>query len=124
LPEFLSEAGIMNLKRYQENLNIQTDSIFSVLENCSTKEYNKFHVSNIGDWVSKKEFSDLLHLINAKSDLDGRISTRYIHCLHQVPEDLKSSVIPDFQLGDELIKTDRYPFYNIVPFSIHKTGRN
>lgn len=122
LPEFLSESGTKNLKRYHKNLNIQSNSIFSVLENCSVNEYNKFHISNIGDWVSKKEFSDLLHLINDKSDLGGRISSRYIHYLHPLSEELQTKVIPDFQLGNELIKTDRYPFYNIVPFSIRKTA--
>lgn len=120
LPEYLSEDGMKNLKQNHKNLDIQTDSIFSILEKCSANEFNKFHISNIGDWVSKKEFSDLLHMIISKSDSNSRISSRYIHFLHPVPDDLQTEIIPDFQLGQELIKTDRYPFYNVVPFSVRK----
>lgn len=32
-----------------------------------------------------------------------------------LPEDLRKHLIPDYQLGERLVMTDRYPFYNLVP---------
>lgn len=124
LPEFLSDTGCANIRKNRANIDIQTESIFTFLKNCPGNSYNKFHVSNIGDWVGKNEFSDLLQLIHTKSMPKGRISSRYIHYLHSLPEDLQNLITPDFRLGEELIKTDRYPFYNIVPFIINKTGKH
>ena len=124
LPEYLSDAGYVNIRKNYTNLDIQTDSIFTFLKNCPENIYNKFHVSNIGDWVDKNEFSDLLHLIHTKSKQNGRISSRYIHFLHPVPKDIQTEVIPDFQSAEEHIKTDRYPFYNIVPYVIDKTVKH
>lgn len=123
-PEFLSDSGCENIRKNHKNLKIVNDSIFTVLKNCEESYFNKFHISNIGDWVEKKEFSELLRLIHTKSPDKGRVSSRYIHYLHPVPEDLQYSVIPDYELGEELIKTDRYPFYNIVPFLIEKKDIN
>jgi len=122
LPEFLSENGILNIQKNHANLDIQTDSIVNVLENCHRGEFNKFHISNITDWVDMNEFSNLLRLIVDKSGLNGRISSRYIHHLHPVPDELCTSIRPDYQLGDKLIQTDRYPFYNIVPLIVQNKG--
>lgn len=120
LPEFLSEKGILNIRKNHDALKTQTDSILNVLKACSEREFNKFHISNISDWTEKDEFVDTLRLIHKKSDLNSKISSRYIHCMHSIPEDLYKKIRPDFLLGDELIKSDRYPFYNIVPLSIKK----
>jgi S-adenosylmethionine:diacylglycerol 3-amino-3-carboxypropyl transferase len=124
LPEFLSDAGCENIRKHHENLNIRTESIFTFLKTCQEDTYNKFHVSNIGDWVGKNEFSDLLNLIHTKSTPQGRISSRYIHYLHPVPKALQTTIIPDFSLGEKLLKTDRYPFYNIVPYSVKKAKKH
>ncbi len=120
LPKFLSEDGIIQLKRNYHKLSVQTDSIFSVLRDCMENDFNKFHISNIGDWVSKEEFSDLLKLIASKSDLNGRISSRYIHYLPVLKQEWKKTIVPDYELGNELVNSDRYPFYNIVPYKILK----
>ena len=119
-PEFLSDTGSASLRKNYMNLDIHTDSVITFMKNCRENLYTKFHLSNIGDWLSKNDFSALLHLILKKSCSNARISSRYIHYLHPIPEDLQNLIIPDVQLGKELNETDRYPFYTIVPFIIKK----
>ncbi len=35
--------------------------------------------------------------------------------LEALPEYLRKHLIPDYQLGERLVRIDRYPFYNLVP---------
>ena len=75
-------------------------------------EFNKFHLSNIGDWMSEEDYTGVLRAIQEKSENSGRIISCYIHCKHPIPDGLRNYLRPDDELGERLIKADRYPFYN------------
>ncbi len=121
LPEYLSAEGYQKVREGHSKLEFKTGSIATILKSSPDDAYNKFHLSNIGDWMSHEEFAELLNLIYQRALPGGRISTRYIHKVHSIPQNLKRKFVPDFKFGDELMKTDRYPFYKLVPLSIHKS---
>jgi S-adenosylmethionine-diacylglycerol 3-amino-3-carboxypropyl transferase len=115
LPEYLSERGIQRIRKNQEKLKFRHLSYTELLNQSRKGEFNKFHLSNIGDWMNRDEFTQILRLIKDKAASSSRIMLCYIHCNHSIPEELKNFLIPDYQLGERLVKTDRYPFYNLVP---------
>ena len=115
LPEYLSEKGFQRIRRNRGNLEFRHLSYVERLSQSRKGEFNKFHLSNIGDWMSKEEFAQILYLIGEKAASSSQIMSCYIHCRHSIPERLKNFFVPDYQLGEKLVKTDRYPFYNLVP---------
>lgn len=119
LPEYLSDEGINRIRRNCKALEISTISYVDALKQCRKGEFNKFHLSNIGDWMDKDEFASLLRLINEKSSALGRINSRYIYYKHPIPDDLKEYFLADKQLEKKLTKQDRYPFYGLSPIIIN-----
>ena len=118
-PDFLKEPGIQRIRKNWRNLEISQTSFRDKLSGSNVNHFNKLHLSNIGDWMSKEEFALLLHLVLQKSTPGARILFRYIHYNHPIPEDLAGKLEPDYELGEKLIKSDRYPFYGIVPIRVN-----
>ena len=82
--------------------------------------YNKFALSNVGDWMTQEEMKALFRLIGAHSEDRARLLLRYIHYAHPLAAELKQIFTPDPELGSRLESTDRYPFYSLLPIQIHK----
>ncbi len=118
LPEYLTEEGMDRIRRNHENLDISAMSYKEVLRQCKKGEFNKFHLSNIGDWMDKEEYAGLLRLIIEKSSGPGMINARYIYYKHPIPDDLKDSLVEDHELANKLTEQDRYPFYKLRPLMI------
>ena len=115
LPEYLSEWGIHRIRKNREKLKFRHLSYTERLDQSRKGEFNKFHLSNVGDWMSRDEFAQILRLIKEKAASSSRIMSCYIHCNHSIPEELKNFLMPDYQLGERLVKADRFPFYTMVP---------
>lgn len=115
LPEYLTEKGVLQIRKNREKLKFRHLPITERLHQSGKGEFNKFHLSNIVDWMSRDEFVCLLRLIKEKAAPSSRIVSCYLHCNYPLPEDLRKHLIPDYQLGERLVRTDRYPFYNLVP---------
>lgn len=118
-PEYLSEDGMNRIRKNHENLEIHTISIQDVLANSNTGDYNKFHLSNIGDWLSTEEYEEILRLIMERSSGNTRISSRYIYYKHPIPEDLRQIMKEEDDLASKLAGQDRYPFYQLRPLLIN-----
>ena len=119
LPEYLSEKGMARIKKNQQKVTWRLSSYTEVVEKSRKGTFNKFHLSNIGDWMSREEYADLLCLIKKKAKPPTKIFARYIHLNHEVPNELKNYLRKDDELGEELVKKDRYPFYSMVPMDVH-----
>jgi S-adenosylmethionine:diacylglycerol 3-amino-3-carboxypropyl transferase len=89
-------------------------SIEKILQDGECGRFNKIHISNIGDWMSKESMADMFRLIRDKTVPGAQIVMRYIHMNHKIPG-LVPELVADYDLGDDLVLTDRYPFYSIVP---------
>jgi S-adenosylmethionine:diacylglycerol 3-amino-3-carboxypropyl transferase len=114
-PEYLKEAGMKRIRLNHTNLDIRLQSFNEILMQHPDNYFNKLHLSNIGDWMSKDEFAGLLRLISTKSASGTKLLFRYIHYNHPIPDDLSGTMVPDYELGNKLSKIDRYPFYGLVP---------
>jgi S-adenosylmethionine:diacylglycerol 3-amino-3-carboxypropyl transferase len=120
LPEYLTETGNQLLRKRYEQLAFYHEAISDRVLNSTVGHYNKFALSDIGDWITREEYGHLLHIIGKQSAEKGRMLLRYIHYAHPVPESLRGIIQSDLQTGYELESIDRYPFYSLIPMYINK----
>lgn len=114
LPEYLSPGGLARVRRRNGHIVWREASIQAVLAEHPAGTFNKFHLSNIGDWMSRADYAGLLTLICDKAAPASRAVARYIHLDHPLPANLSGRLARDTRLAEELIKSDRFPFYNLV----------
>ncbi len=117
LPDFLQEQGIDRIRRSRDRIEFAHLSYRDVLRQAPAGEYNKFHVSNIGDWMSGSDFEDLLEAIDSKARRPYRILSRYLHSGPSVPRSLQKKMAVEVGGDGTPAANDRFPFYNIVPIS-------
>lgn len=115
LPEYLQPPGQKFLSERIHQIEFLNLTINEALEQSPQNFYNKFHLSNIGDWMRASEFDKTLALIHAKANPQSRILYRYIHIHHPIPENLDTYFKNDPELIDRLTYNDRFPFYSLVP---------
>lgn len=116
LPEYLQPE---NHDRFSGNANkivYIALPLEKILETEESGTFNKILISNIGDWMSKEAMAGLFRMIRDKTLSGTKIVMRYIHLNHKIP-DTVPELIPDYELGEDIIKTDRYPFYSLVPIN-------
>jgi hypothetical protein len=64
--------------------------------------------------MSKDSMAGVFRLIRDKTMPGARIAMRYIHLNHKIPA-FVPELVADYDLGEDLVLKDRYPFYSIVP---------
>jgi S-adenosylmethionine-diacylglycerol 3-amino-3-carboxypropyl transferase len=114
LPEYLTEEGTRRLRDRRDGIEWRLSSFEAALETAQPGAFNKFHLSNIGDWMSRREFAAVLASVAAKSGPSGRAAVRHIHLDHPVPEELRGRLARDDRRGEDLMRLDRFPFYRLV----------
>jgi S-adenosylmethionine-diacylglycerol 3-amino-3-carboxypropyl transferase len=117
-PEYLTEEGVERIRERATDIHWRLASVEGTLEGCAYGAFNKFHLSNIGDWMSRTEFAGLLTRMCAKAAAGSRAAVRYIHLDHPVPEALLGRLARNESRGEELMRRDRFPFYNLVVMEI------
>jgi S-adenosylmethionine-diacylglycerol 3-amino-3-carboxypropyl transferase len=114
LPEYLSPEGLARVRRRHGNIAWREASIEKALAQDPAGTFNKFHLSNIGDWMSRERYAGLLTHLCDRAAPASRAVARYIHLDHPLPGTLSGRLVRDARLAEELIKADRFPFYNLV----------
>ena len=114
LPEYLTEEGARRIREHPAHIAWRLASALEVLKRCDPGIFNKFHLSNIGDWMTRDEYAAVLALICDKAAVASRTAVRYIHLNHPVPEALRDRIIRDERRSEELMRRDRFPFYHLV----------
>jgi len=115
-PEYLQPENksrlISNLSRFE----LETNSIQNAICEKGVGYFNKFHLSNIGDWLSEEQFFELKGLLDAKCITDTLICYRFLQKNHFYG--LTDRVFKIDQSFSELVtKSDRFPFYTILAIS-------
>jgi S-adenosylmethionine:diacylglycerol 3-amino-3-carboxypropyl transferase len=114
LPEYLKMENHETFLRNQQHISFVSSTMENFLSGSLPGAFNKIQLSNIGDWMSKETMAGLFRQIQEKTLPGNRIVVRYIYFEHPVPEALPF-LKPDHQLGEALIKADRFPFTSVVP---------
>jgi S-adenosylmethionine-diacylglycerol 3-amino-3-carboxypropyl transferase len=114
LPEFLQPHYHERFTKNISKIEYTEKSIESILEAGESGKFNKIHISNIGDWMSKESMADMFRLIRDKTLPGARAVMRYIHLNHKIPGSVPE-LVADYNLGDDLVLRDRYPFYSVIP---------
>ena len=105
------------MRRVRENpaaIAWRLESYQEALDKSPPGRFNKFHLSNIGDWMGLEEYAGLLAQVSAKAAPSSRAISRFIHLDHPLPEALKERIVRRDKRGEELAGSDRFPFYNLV----------
>lgn len=110
-PDFLQPANKNRLIKNLSGLELSTASWQDALRGKEKGYFNKLHLSNLGDWMSEEEFTDVLSLIGEQCDENARICGRYLQ-KNQFRKTLDRFRI-DHELSEQIEKTDRFPFYTI-----------
>ena len=114
LPEYLSEEGMRRVRESHASIAWRLESYREAVDKSPPGWFNKFHLSNIGDWMGPEEYAGLLALVCAKAAPSSRAISRYIHLDHPLPEALRERIVRRDDRGEELVRSDRFPFYNLV----------
>ena len=117
LPRYLANSHKNSkLEQEQYRLTLKHISFTNSLMLAEKGRYNKFALSNISDWLSQDEFTEILSLIADKSRANGRGLYRYLYSPGRMPGETGLKICPDPKNGEELLTSDRFPFYSLVPF--------
>jgi S-adenosylmethionine:diacylglycerol 3-amino-3-carboxypropyl transferase len=123
LPSYLSQTGRTRLKEEYRRLRLIKKPYTEILQERESGYYNKFALSNVSDWLSVDEFTELLHLIAGKSGENAAGLIRYIYTAEVRDPELKEILGFNQARGEELLKQDRFPFYKLIPFRFNTNGR-
>jgi S-adenosylmethionine-diacylglycerol 3-amino-3-carboxypropyl transferase len=114
LPEYLKIENHETFLQNQRQILFVSSKIEHVLSQAQPRRFNKILLSNIGDWMSKDSMARLLMDIQGKTQSGSRVIMRHIYLEHPIPTSTPF-LKPDRNLGEELIKSDRFPFSSVVP---------
>ncbi|MCX6252382.1 MAG: DUF3419 family protein [Bacteroidetes bacterium] len=114
LPEYLKKENREAFLRNYHQISFVSSAMEQFIAQAKPGQFNKIELSNIGDWMAKDSIAGLFRHIQRNTQPGDRILMRYIYLEHPVKESAPF-LQPDHKLGEELIKTDRFPFSTLVP---------
>ena len=114
LPEYLKKENQETFARNSPNIRFVRTTIENFITDTAYGQFNKIQLSNIGDWMPVEVMERLFSQVQQKTMPGSRLVLRYIYL-----EPSMGSGAPFLKkerpLGEELIKTDRFPFSSAVP---------
>jgi len=116
-PTCFTEAGAAAVRARHERLRLRRGDVLEVLRGEPAGRFDAAQLSNLADWLPPERFDALLREV-ARVVHRGRAVWRALHVDRAVPPDLAGVVRADEALGAQLLGTDRFPFYRVVPVSI------
>jgi len=116
-PAYLQPGNKNRLINNLNGLKFQTMSFQNALNEKEKGYYNKIHLSNLGDWMSGEDFSQLLDLLRKKCNPETKICYRYLQKNH-FPENGSANFSIDKNLSALAQKQDRFPFYGILSITM------
>lgn len=117
-PHYLQPENKRQLVNNLKNLELTTIPFQVALIEKGEGYFNKIHLSNLGDWITKEQFCELLGLFKKYCCPGTKICYRYLQKNHFL--DIGSK---EFSIDDAISiiaeKKDRFPFYGIIPFTVN-----
>jgi len=118
VPEYLTERGTERLRRRAPAITFVHASIEDLLDSVAPGRFDRFHLSNITDWLPAAECDRLFERIAEKAARPARLVWRYLHARPPIPQSCSRVIHVDEGMACSLALRDRFPFYGIVPAEI------
>jgi S-adenosylmethionine-diacylglycerol 3-amino-3-carboxypropyl transferase len=118
VPEYLTERGFRALRESGGTVSFVHASVFDHLLSSHPGTYDRFHLSNVPDWLPANAFGQLVELIVERAATPARVVWRSLHADPSLPAALLPRIRVDDSLGAELQSRDRFPLYRISPAEI------
>jgi S-adenosylmethionine:diacylglycerol 3-amino-3-carboxypropyl transferase len=115
LADYLQGERLETLKSHHNNLRLVKADIRESLQKAQKGYYTKIILSNLSDWLSRKEMSAVLDQIIEISNPGTRVFARYIHAPVVLTEKQSKVLKIKSETAAQLQKKERYPFYSLVP---------
>jgi S-adenosylmethionine-diacylglycerol 3-amino-3-carboxypropyl transferase len=117
LPPYLQAVNKSRLVGNLANLELLNISFQDALREKPVGYFNKIHLSNLGDWITKDQFDELTVLFQNHCLPGIKICYRYLQKNHF--RELNSGLFPvDEELSETAARKDRFPFYGIIPVTL------
>ena len=122
VPSYLSDEGGAALRARHHAVSFAIADVTSLLEQRPAGSFDRFHLSNVPDWLDGAAFDALLHTIAERAARPARLVWRFIHADRDPPTELRAVIRPDRVWGAELVAADRFPIYTVVPAEVGGPG--
>ncbi len=120
LPDYLQEDGLKQLRDNAEGLHFIKTDIQTHLSGRFNKNYSKYALSNLSDWLTRDEMEMVLLSIHQLSEPGTPVFARYIHAPISSTGRLSGLLNLDEKQAIALQARERYPFYSLVPLRVVK----
>ncbi len=115
VPTYLTAAGIERVRERRDAIDFVDADVTPYVRDTPAGTFDKFHLSNVTDWMPYAEFETLLKLIVARCRRPARAVWRAIHAGVALPASVASQIQVDTEFGITLRQRDRFPIYAIMP---------
>lgn len=116
-PEYLHENSRSILRTGRHNLIFKQTTIQEEVTVNKTDSFNKFHLSNIGDWMTNEAFCFFVEVLHNTYPDKIKLCYRFLQKNH-----FEDSIMwgEHFDVNSVAIEmTDRFPFYNVLSIQGH-----
>ena len=113
VPEYLTESGYCTVRERAAAVTFVPAGIIEYLQAHETGAFDRFHLSNLPDWLSAADFDRLAALIASHAHPRARVVWRYLHHQPRVPKDLGTRIRIDRERSAALTEADRFPLYMV-----------
>lgn len=118
VPEYLSERGFPIVRRRAAHMSFLAVGIADYLQTHEGGLFDRFHLSNLPDWLSTPELDRLFALIERNARKPARVVWRYLHRRPAIPEGLRERIHVDHARSAALTGSDRFPVYTVETAAI------
>jgi len=118
VPEYLTARGFRAVREGWNRVSFVHAAVFDHLASSEPGAYDRFHLSNLPDWLPARAFDQLLALIADRAATPARLVWRSLHVNHALPDSLCARIRVNRALGEELQARDRFPIYRISAAAI------
>ena len=113
VPEYLTETGFRIVRERAAAVSFVPAGIIEYLQSRECGAFDRFHLSNLPDWLSAADFDRLAALIVSHARPQARGVWRYLHRQPQVPAHLGTRIRIDHERSAALTQADRFPVYMV-----------
>jgi S-adenosylmethionine-diacylglycerol 3-amino-3-carboxypropyl transferase len=115
-PAYLQEKNRKLLAERSHMLCFRQCSLIEAIRDSEKGKFNKFHLSNIGDWVSVSEFKLLWRDLKKKLPDGAKLCCRFLQRNHFADVNESEVAIKECAFLQE---KDKFPFYSILSITWH-----